>query len=755
MTEFKPRPAQQQVLRFRSGRMGVAAVPGSGKTQVLSYLASRLIAENYVKEDQEVLIVTLVNSAVDNFSARIRGFIQAENLMPGMGYRVRTLHGLAHDIVRERPDLVNLENQFQILDESETHRILEDSANRWLRAHPEWIDQYQNFEAVNNQQRNLQKDWLSLVTDIGSAFIRQAKDMQATPAVIREKIMAIPDVSPLLLMGADIYESYQQGLTFRSAVDFDDLIRMALLALQMDPDYLQRLHQRWPYILEDEVQDSSYLQEQILRLLVGKEGNWVRVGDPNQAIFETFTTASPTFLMNFLREPGVIAVTLPNSGRSTLSIMTLANHLVQWTRTSHTNLRLREALQHAVIEPTPPGDPQPNPTDRPEKVVLYPAKLNSDAELDMIARSIRRWLDEDPAHKEKTIAVLVTRNERGGRLVEHLQRHGLEYVELLKSSRSARETAFTLSAILQAIQDPISHPKLIAAYRAVHSCLAASDEQPSEDLVKRVEKTIQKCPNLEDLLWPLVERDYLQQLQNKPEEEPVVQQILVFRQLMRRWQSAALLPIDQLVLTISKEMFTQPADLALAHKLAALLEQRSQAFPGWQMVQFIDELNNVAQNRSRLAGFSEEDTGFEPAHHKGKVVVATMHKAKGLEWDRVYLTSVNNYDFPSASEYDQYIGEKWFVRNKLNLQEETLAQLKALLSDDIAGLYVEEGVATREARLGLAAERLRLLYVGITRAREELIITWNDGKNNGQAQPALAFVALRVFWEEKRNAASS
>ena len=62
----QPRLAQAEVLRYRSGRMGVAAVPGSGKTWTLSQLAADLIASNQLADNQEVLIVTLVNSAVDN-----------------------------------------------------------------------------------------------------------------------------------------------------------------------------------------------------------------------------------------------------------------------------------------------------------------------------------------------------------------------------------------------------------------------------------------------------------------------------------------------------------------------------------------------------------------------------------------------------------------------------------------------------------------------------------------------------------------
>ena len=105
MTDFSPRPAQREILAYTGGKMGVSAVPGSGKTHTLSALAAQLILSGVIAEEQEVLIVTLVNSAVDNFSTRIKDFLSTP--LP-FGYRVRTLHGLAHDIVREKPAAVGL-----------------------------------------------------------------------------------------------------------------------------------------------------------------------------------------------------------------------------------------------------------------------------------------------------------------------------------------------------------------------------------------------------------------------------------------------------------------------------------------------------------------------------------------------------------------------------------------------------------------------------------------------------------------------
>jgi DNA helicase-2/ATP-dependent DNA helicase PcrA len=121
-----------------------------------------------------------------------------------------------------------------------------------------------------------------------------------------------------------------------------------------------------------------------------------------------------------------------------------------------------------------------------------------------------------------------------------------------------------------------------------------------------------------------------------------------------------------------------------------------------------------------------------------------MHAAKGLEWDRVYLMAVNDYSFPSGSEGQSYRGERWYVRDRLNLVAEAEAQLRQLHSGSLDD-YVP-GVATAQARRDVAAERLRLLYVGVTRAKREVILTYNTGRNKRDPNaPAAAFTALQQF----------
>ncbi len=738
---FRPRPKQQEVLNYTRGRMGVSAVPGSGKTYTLSYLAAQLVASGSLEDDQEVLVVTLVNSAVDNFASRVADFVKERGLLPNVGYRVRTLHGLAHDIVRERPDLVGLSDGFQIIDERAADEIRQDAAEAWLRGNPQAAVEFLSLELEERQLEWVRrKEWPRLVSDLAFSFIRTAKDFETTPDEVRSFLDSYAQPLPLMEMGWAIYADYQRALAYRGAVDFDDLIRLALQALELDAEYLQRLRHRWPHILEDEAQDSSRLQEEILRLLVGDGGNWVRVGDPNQAIYETFTTASPEFLRSFLTERGVVPRELSNSGRSTQSIIGLANYLIDWTRQAHPLETLRDALSLPHIEPTPPGDPQPNPPDVPEQVRLVARKLTPSEELRMAADSLVDWL---PRHRDETVAVLVPRNERGFEMVGELKRRGVEYVELLRSTRATRETAGALGNLVSYLADPTSAKKLATVYRVWRR--GQREDAQAKARLESMAKELRKCRQVEDLLWPRVDREWRPDPALVDERPDVREDLDVFRKLVRRWQQATLLPIDQLILTLAQDLFHEPADLAVAHKLAVLLRRASEMHPDWRLPELTQELAVIARNERRFLGLSGDDIGFDPQRYRGKVVVATVHKAKGLEWDRVHLVSVNNYDFPSALPHDSFISERWYVRDGLNLGAEALAQLKALVSGNSS---YHEGEATQGGRLDYAAERLRLLYVGITRAKKELIITWNSGRQ-GDMQPAVPFVALQTFWEEQ------
>lgn len=740
---FKPRPRQQEILAYQRGRMGVSAVPGSGKTSTLSYLAARLVATTDLDDGQEILIVTLVKSAVGNFAQSMARYLKSEfNLLPGLNYRVRTLHGLANDIVRERPGLVGLTNDFSVLDERAADDLLQEAVEMWVSTNNTSMDSYlSDLHLSNAYTRN--NHLPSAIRGMAMSFIRQAKDMQLTEPQIRARLDKFGMPLPLAEACLSIYEQYERGLRYRGAVDFQDLIRLALRVLELDPQYLERLRQRWPYILEDEAQDSSQLQEQILRLLVGENGNWVRVGDPNQAIFETFTTANPKYLRDFLREPGVQARTLPNSGRSTASIIRLANHLIEWSLDHPLpEIRAKTPLSIPLIELTPEGDPQGNPPDDPQAVKLRAEKFTAEEEREAVIRSIKQWL---PDHLDQTVAVLLPINGSGANMVQALRAAGIEYVENLRSTSGTRAVVGTLGYLVDYLLDPRNSSTLANVYR-VWRRDERGDEEAERD-INRVVAELRKIPNVEDFLWPRG-TDWLGDTVSQFEQPDLYEHLVKFRGQVRRWLSAADLPVDQLILIAAGDLFVLESEIATAYSVALYLRRFSALHPEARLQEYAAELEAIARGQRGFSGASDDEEAFDPDRHKGKVTVTTMHKAKGLEWDRVYLMSVNNYDYPSGDVFDSFMSEKWFIREELNLEAEALAQLRALAD----GSEYHEGDATREARTDYAAERLRLLYVGITRARRELIVTWNSGRK-GESVEARPLAALRGWWEQEKEQA--
>lgn len=770
---FIPRPAQEQILAYTGGYMGISAVPGSGKTFTLSLLAARLVERLARTEnlgDREVLVVTFTNSAVENFRGRIGRFLREDRgLLPGVGYRVRTLHGLAHDIVRERPSLVGLSENFDIIDDRTAAEVKRDSVIAYLRAHPDVLAPYIQPDFLA-RFRAIERDVQETAIDIANSVIRLAKESRLEPYQLRSWLDRQSGTWPLLELGLHVYADYQRSLLVRGAVDFDDLIILALRALETDASFLERLQDRWPYVLEDEAQDSSLLQETMLRMLTGKHGNWVRVGDPNQAINTTFTSADVRFLRNFVEENIDLARDLPNSGRSTRPIIDLANALINWSRTAHPHLPPDDTLAPPLIEPTPLGDPQPNPEPGTPAFYFHTASLSPEREVEMILRSVSRWLVDN---SNKTVAILAPENRHGFRITEALQNVGLPFDDtLLRSNLSTRVAAQALATVVSYIAQPQATTQLERVWREVWwprlgppqltrqqrvdegTTLTPDEELPTptsalrkQELPAPVAQFGQALRNMntpESFVFPSP-RDWLNELEWLDEAAGLRPVLEAFRIDLQRWTRAAILPIDELLLTIGAELFTEPADLALTHHLAVMLAKLANEHAAgreqWRLPELARELDNIAQNKRRVLNFNDNESGYEAA--PGKITVATIHAAKGLEWDRVYLSAVNNFSFPSGSENDKYRSERYWARDTLNLVAEAVEQARQLSMGSLDDYSA--GPATHQARLALAAERLRLLYVGITRARQELIITYNTGRSpeSDPNPPALAFEALR------------
>lgn len=732
------RIGQKEALAYRNGHMGIIAVPGSGKTFTLSQLAAKLVASDRLKDDQEILIVTLVNSAVHNFSFRIANTLKEMGLLPGVGYRVRTLHGLAYDIVREAPHLAGLDNQFTVADERATGDILTRASIAWLRSHTGIVSALSS-SGLQPAQRN--KYWTQLVRNITQGVIRLAKDRNIPPWELNNQIENMGLHNDILEMAIQVYQDYQRALNDRGALDFDDLIASAHQIINSNQDYLKLLQSRWPYILEDEAQDSSLTQEKIIRLLSGRQGNWVRVGDPNQAIYETFTTADPQLLRDFVAQPSVSSINIPQSGRSSKSIISLANFLIKWTNEDHPHPEIRTAVNPPFIQETSADDPQQNPPDLPALVHLIETAYTPEKEIEHVSRSAANWILNNP---EKTCAILVPRNFRGAEVIDALSGLSAPAVELLSTSQSSRIGAAVLRDIFRFLSAPLQGRTLSRVFKTIAETLYEPEENTRA--IGSLGKLINQNKQPEILFS---NSDSISQFCEDNSLDPP--SALIFSDVFSKltaWQKTILLTIDEMIITIAADLFTEPAELALAHKLAIVLKSAHEYYPDWDLPQFADELEAIAQNRYKMNAFSDAEIGFNPDDHSGEIVVSTFHKAKGLEWERVYLMSVNNYNFPSADNADTYYSEKWFVKGNRNLEAETFELAKSLFDDENSANDIDLDQATQKARLDFCAERLRMLFVGITRAKRELVITWNTGRR-GDSTEAVPLQAMREFWRKQ------
>lgn len=752
------RPAQEKVLAYSGGRMAVSAVPGSGKTFTLTLLATRLIADGRIHADteQQVLVVTFLNTSVDTFRARIRKRLLDMGL-PDAGYDVRTLHSLALEIVRWAGETPG--DELAVLDDMQSRQILEGSVDGWINDN---VRLWEMFLPESNREYSPQMiaRWRDITANTAAAYIRAAKNDRFTPdailATIRERYdepegsEQDPNVarSPLMHMLAGIYSRYQAALARQGGLDYDDLIWRAADLLDHRPDLVESLRNRWPYILEDEAQDSVPLQEALLDQLTGPDGNWVRVGDPNQAITSTFTAAHPRFFSQFIDRPDVTARTLPNSGRSAPLIMGAANAMLNWTIDHHPVPEVRrDAFRRQDILPTPPGDAQPNPLDSEATMRIRVYRHREDDELPAVAQQAVDYARERPEH---TIAILVPTHVTGYAIAQHLDALDANYDNLLRGSGREREVAAAIHAVLSVLANPLD----TKALQAAHSGLADLREtgpiyEIDGENDSHFQALLRSVYRPESILFPREDESMADILPAGVATEEDIDRLERLAGFLRDNFDLRTLPIDDLTLALADALFaprpgaaqtddtSQELNLAIAYQIASLLRQWREAQPDWRLPELVAQLQSVATGR-RALNVMRDDSGYDPK--PGRITLTTQHSGKGLEWDAVFLVGIDGMWIPGTLDAP-FMGVHDFLGGDPNA--EATAQLAYLMKTSGEAEQRNESAAvskspnrpispstlypnrtaTESAHIEVICERLRLLYVGVTRARRFLQIS--------------------------------
>lgn len=300
---------QKEAVLETEGYVRVIAGAGSGKTKLLVSRYAYLV-KDYGIESSNILCVTFTNKAAGEMKKRIRVLI-------GDGHDfglICTYHGFCNRLLRENPEKLFLDKQFQIIDAHQQKAILGEIYQKF-----ELKLDYASFESILRKigyaKRNM-------------AYVKQLCNPK--PCQILDKIEGRDD---------RIIEEFLQRQKATYSLDFHDLISFAIYLLETDEEVRKKWQNRLNYIMVDEFQDSSSVEMRLVDILSGQYGNLMIVGDPDQNIYE-WRGSDVKLLVDFDKkhEP-TKTIILNQNYRSTPQILQCANTLIE-----KNTLRLKKDL---------------------------------------------------------------------------------------------------------------------------------------------------------------------------------------------------------------------------------------------------------------------------------------------------------------------------------------------------------------------------------------------------------------------------
>lgn len=730
---IKLRPGQREVALYRGGYLAVPAVPGAGKTTVLAHLAAEMIAEE-VHRPGKILVVTVMNSAVANFRRRIGDFLVDRGLPRSKGYDVKTLHSLAMTILKEKPEFLLINQNFQILDEGNQHQIIKRITKEWLANNQGlWQECIKFGEKHPGYQKALAKWEDKDLPNIFRGALGCIKGAALTPDHITE-LQRHLDPDNYLAWALEVYQSYNQELINNCFLDFDDLIVQAVRLLKEEPDVLERLQRRWTFFFEDEAQDSNPLQEEILMLLSAKSGNLVRVGDSNQAILGTFTSAEPEIFRGFCQGSGVAKESILYSSRSSTQIINLANHLVDWVNNHHPQGECCTALENQHILPVNFPGHKPNPTTNGYTISIRAYETPAE-EVESVARMAADYVRRNPTD---TAAILVPNRFVQEEFAKALEAINAPFEEVGKVTNQQAKTIIDVKLTINYLAEPHHDHNLVLVLNNLF--IPELDHQGRQSLGE----LFKRYP-IEQVIYPVGGELPWLEIPDELAQPEIYTAFLNGLKTIQRWLEASIkLPPDELVLFLGDDLKLDPEQLGIAHNLALLIKQKMYQHPQWRLFDIAKEIPAMESSVKSFIKTINDQQGFQPT--QGVISLLTAHKSKGLEWGTVYLTGVTGEEYPSTLN-DKFRSEMYYLKeDKCN----PMALIKAELKMHRGQRVVQplEG-----AKIDDICERLRLLYVAITRAEKNLLFSYtNKNAFKGRVKPSGALIALGEFMAKERAA---
>lgn len=682
---ISPTPEQHSIVAAPFAPLRVAAGAGTGKTTTIAARVVHMVTELAV-EPERLLGITFTNKAAGELSDRIRQMLRSSAarvmIEEGREVEVHTYHGFAAQILREFGALVGIERRANIITPTFTRQLLS-----------------QILHTVS-------------LPGLDATYARTVEDMRRLGSSLGDHLLApadvpIPDhgsdpvwsVRAALLAGLIHYQAEKQRL---GVTDYADLVVMAHRLLTSFPEVAEEIRSRYQAVLLDEYQDTNPGQREMLRVLFPKGYPVTAVGDVDQTIYE-WRGASPdnfeSFPLHFPLEDGSSSPTL---------------HLTE-NRRSHRSII---AVANVVRAQTGSGQPDLVPLrDRIGGEVAVSWHDSSVVEAEWIARRLQEL---HPQHPWKEMAVLFRKNKDMVLVHDALRAAGIPVeVANLGGLLTIPEVA-DLRAWLSIIQDPSDEPSLFRVLMGSRFRLGMGDLRFLSRWVRGREGRSPADADHEAISrHTLLEAvDHLDEI---TELRPLARLALErfgsqYRQLLSAAQGVSLVELCRRIL-----------DRLGAWPDLAALPDTEQLTARLNLYRFLDltEEWSPLEGRPSLEAFldylslmDEEATEeLDTARLSGEdaVILLTVHRAKGLEWDVVFIPACYRGNFPAKSGgFENPYKSGKYLPYELRIDTAGLPPLTSDLPNKAADDLLREHHLRQEWRVA---------YVAVTRARERVFLS--------------------------------
>ena len=569
---------QQQAVQHTEGPLLILAGAGSGKTKVLTVRIAHLLAQGV--NPYEILAITFTNKAAKEMKSRVEG------LVGDVANRIwlSTFHSFCAKFLRfELDNFLGYNSNFTIYDTSDSQAVIK-AALKALNLDDKYYPVGAMIGAISDAKNKLL---------FASDFRKQARDFY------QQKV-------------ADVYEYYERELRKNNALDFDDLLLVAVKLLQSNAAVLDKYSKRFRYVMIDEYQDTNHAQYLLAKLLASHWKNIAVVGDADQSIY-AWRGADIQNILDFEKDyPNCTSIKLEQNYRSTKIILDAAN---------------------AVIENNE-GRPKKNLwTDKTEgaKIQHFTAQSEHE-EAAFIGDTIAKKHDIHGV-PYGDMAILYRTNAQSRVLEEALIKRALPYTMVGGTKFYDRKEIKDVLAYLRVLYNPFDDLSLLRIINVPKRSIGATTVAKLQDYARA---------NGTSLFMTLTQLHLVDSIKGKTKEKLEEFGILIFT-LVAEMEDRTVLDILESILDrtgylAQLEESTDPQDQARAENIGELLsvaKDFQDTNPSGTVEDFLEQVALV----NDVDSFEQEES---------KVTLMTLHAAKGLEFPIVFLGGLEEGLFPHS-----------------------------------------------------------------------------------------------------------